>query len=36
MDAMRSKFLVVRLISVRSRVSVVLTYCCFVVEGVAS
>jgi hypothetical protein len=33
---MRSKFLVVRLISVRSSVSVVIMYCCFVVEGVAS
>ena len=33
---MRSKFLVVRLMSVRSSVSVVMMYCCFVVEGIAS
>jgi hypothetical protein len=32
----RSRFLVWRLMSVRSRVSVVMTVCCFVVEGVAS
>ena len=36
MDAIKSKFLVVRLMSVRSSVSVVMMCCCFVVEGIAS